>query len=162
MKNRIIQETISNLQDEGLKFSVDTIAENLKISKKTIYKYFSSKEALALAVYEKFYSESMEKAQFLIDNNDDKLYSKLLYLYYKSKKMTRPDIFNKFQLNNVILSYTKHQSSLLWEKIASEFYMPAMSNGVSTLQVIIDGTFEKLITLHANPLPVIEQLEKLL
>ena len=35
MKNRIIEESIKSLQQEGLRFSVDTLAEKLKISKKT-------------------------------------------------------------------------------------------------------------------------------
>ena len=51
MKNRITEESVKSLQQEGLKFSVDTLAEKLKISKKTIYKYFPDKEALAVAVY---------------------------------------------------------------------------------------------------------------
>ena len=34
MRERIIAESIKNLQNEGLKFSVDTLAEKLKISKK--------------------------------------------------------------------------------------------------------------------------------
>lgn len=40
---------------------MDTLAAELKVSKKTIYKFFSTKEALAVAVYEKFYSEALGK-----------------------------------------------------------------------------------------------------
>ena len=40
MKEKIIKESIVSLRTEGLKFSVDTLAERLKISKKTVYKYF--------------------------------------------------------------------------------------------------------------------------
>lgn len=52
MKNKIIEESITSLQQEGLRFSVDTLAERLKVSKKTIYKYFPTKEVLAYAIYE--------------------------------------------------------------------------------------------------------------
>ncbi|MGN1480125.1 MAG: TetR/AcrR family transcriptional regulator, partial [Acutalibacteraceae bacterium] len=58
MKDRIIYESIESLRREGLKFSVDTLAENLKISKKTVYKYFPDKETLALALYEKYYNDA--------------------------------------------------------------------------------------------------------
>lgn len=34
MKNRIIYESIEGLRQEGLRFSVDTVAEKLNISKK--------------------------------------------------------------------------------------------------------------------------------
>ena len=37
MKERIIRESIESLRREGLRFSVDTLAERLNISKKTIY-----------------------------------------------------------------------------------------------------------------------------
>ena len=40
---------------------MDTLAAKLKVSKKTIYKFFSTKEALAVAVHEKFYSEALGK-----------------------------------------------------------------------------------------------------
>lgn len=42
MKERIINESIESLRREGLKFSIDTLAEKLNISKKTVYKYFSN------------------------------------------------------------------------------------------------------------------------
>ena len=50
MKDRIIKESISSLRREGLRFSVDTLAERLCISKKTIYKFFQDKELLAFAM----------------------------------------------------------------------------------------------------------------
>ncbi|HIT17242.1 MAG TPA: TetR/AcrR family transcriptional regulator, partial [Candidatus Caccosoma faecigallinarum] len=55
IKTKIIQQSIKSLQAEGLRFSIDLLAKELKISKKTIYKYFKNKEALAMAIYEKFY-----------------------------------------------------------------------------------------------------------
>lgn len=62
MKDKIIRLTIEHLKKkEGLRFSVDTLASELKVSKKTIYKFFSTKEALAVAVHEKFYSEALGK-----------------------------------------------------------------------------------------------------
>ena len=36
MKDRIIRESIESLRQEGLKFSVDTLADKLRISKKTV------------------------------------------------------------------------------------------------------------------------------
>lgn len=56
MRDRIISESIESLRKEGLRFSVDTLAERLNISKKTIYKYFPTKEALAFALYQRYYA----------------------------------------------------------------------------------------------------------
>lgn len=52
MKEAILQVAIEILRQEGLKFSVDSLSDRLKISKKPIYKHFSNKETLAFALYE--------------------------------------------------------------------------------------------------------------
>lgn len=58
MKNKIIEQSIENLKKDGLKFSVDRLAAQLGISKKTVYKYFPDKESLALAIFEKYYADA--------------------------------------------------------------------------------------------------------
>lgn len=60
MKDSIIAATLECLRRDGLKFSVDTLADQLKISKK-ICTVFPDKEAPALAMYEKYYSEAKKK-----------------------------------------------------------------------------------------------------
>ena len=45
-----------------MRFSVDTLAERLNISKKTIYKFFPNKEALAFALYQKYYADIKAQA----------------------------------------------------------------------------------------------------
>ena len=52
MREKIIRESLESIRREGLRFSVDTLAEKLRVSKKTIYRYFPDKEALATAWYE--------------------------------------------------------------------------------------------------------------
>ena len=44
MRDKIIQASIEGIRKEGLKFSVDLLAGKLKISKKTVYKYFPDKD----------------------------------------------------------------------------------------------------------------------
>ena len=74
MKDKIIQASIEGLRKEGLKFSVDLLANKLKISKKTVYKYFSDKETLAVALYESYYSDATEQAKELINKNTQSSY----------------------------------------------------------------------------------------
>ena len=40
MRDKIVEASIEALRNEGLKFSVDTLADSLRISKKTVYKFF--------------------------------------------------------------------------------------------------------------------------
>ena len=97
MKDRIVQASIEGLRNEGLKFSVDLLANKLKISKKTIYKYFPNKEALSIALYETYYSDAVEQARELISKNTEESYKELLYIYFASNRITRKDIFNKYK-----------------------------------------------------------------
>ena len=50
LKETILEGTIGIFNEKGLKFTMDDIAESLKISKKTIYKVFQNKEELFLAM----------------------------------------------------------------------------------------------------------------
>ncbi len=66
MREKIITEALESLRRDGIKFSVDVLAEKLKISKKTVHKLFPSKEALAFAMYETCYANARKKAQALV------------------------------------------------------------------------------------------------
>lgn len=162
MKDKIILTSIESLRQEGLKFSVDTLAGKLNISKKTIYKFFPDKEALALAIYEKYYTDAKQKAQMLIQSNVPSLHSDLLSLYFDSKIMTRRDIFNKYKLNEKLCSYTTEQNNALWETIAASFERDSAQKDMDTLRIIVDGAFEKLCEAQQSPNTVIERLVELL
>ncbi len=162
MKEKIILTSIESLRQEGLRFSVDTLAGKLNISKKTIYKFFPDKEALALAIYEKYYTDAKQKAQMLIQSNVPSLHSDLLSLYFDSKIMTRRDIFNKYKLNKKLYSYATEQNNALWETIASSFEQDSAKKDMDTMRIIVDGAFEKLCETQQSPNTVIERLVELL
>ena len=52
MKETIIQEAINLYRIKGLSFTMNDIAKNLHIAKKTIYRYFDSKESLLQGIVE--------------------------------------------------------------------------------------------------------------
>ncbi len=154
--------TLTNLRNEGLKFSVDLLANKLKISKKTIYKYFPDKETLSIALYETYYSDAANQARELINKNTEESYKELLSVYFDSKKMTRNDIFNKYKLNQTIYTYTKEKSNCLWEIIAASFLGELSETDKKALRIIVDGSFEKLCEDCSALEGVIERLVKLL
>ncbi len=162
MKDKIIQASIEGLRKEGLKFSVDLLANKLKISKKTVYKYFSDKETLAVALYESYYSDATEQAKELINKNTQSSYKELLHLYFDSKRMTHSDIFNKYTLNQRISAYTKEKADSLWEIIAASFYGEPSETDKKALRVIVDGSSEKLCSDCSELEDVIERLVDLL
>lgn len=157
MKERIVCESIASLRQEGLRFSVDTLAERLNISKKTIYKYFPNKEALALALYQRYYADIKLQAQRLVSENSALAHSELLSLYFDAKSMTGSDIFNKYKLNEALRSYTAEQNDDLLEII--------FSGGITeqdkiSLRIIVNGIFEKLCNERIMPDGIIDWLVK--
>ncbi|MDP4145528.1 MAG: TetR/AcrR family transcriptional regulator [Bacillota bacterium] len=83
MKDIILKTAAEKIQRYGLrKFTMDEIAEELKISKKTLYKYFSGKDAI---IHEYFMEiiesdmnntlEALEKGEALVDKINAIIYS---------------------------------------------------------------------------------------
>lgn len=162
MKDRIIRASIEGLRNEGLKFSVDLLAHKLKISKKTVYKYFPDKEALSIALYETYYLEAARQAGELIRKNTEESREELLFIYFDSKRMTRSDIFNKYKLNQSVYAYTKEKSDELWEVIAASFPGELSAADKKVFRIIVDGSFEKLCEDSSLLKDVIERMVHLL
>lgn len=162
MKDKIIRASIEGLRNEGLRFSVDLLANKLKISKKTIYKYFPDKETLSIALYETYYSDAARQARELIRQNTEASHKELLYLYFDAKRMTRNDIFNKYKLNQTIYDYTKEKSDCLWEIVAASFDEDLSERDKNALRIIVDGSFEKLCQDSTELQKVIERLVNIL
>lgn len=162
MRDRIIQESIASLRKEGLRFSIDTLAERLGISKKTIYKYFATKEALALALYQSYYADMQARAKQLAKKNAASAHVKLLKLYFDAKAMTSGDIFNKYKLNEALYAYTAQQNEQLWEIILASLRVDLSSADKTALRIIVDGSFEKLCQEKSAPDGVIDRMVNML
>lgn len=162
MKDRIICESIESLRKEGLRFSVDTLAERLNISKKTIYKYFPNKEALAFALYQRYYADIKAQAERLAAEGSVAAHVKLLTLYFDAKSMTSCDIFNKYKLNEALYAYTTEQNGSLWEIIISSLDDGILEQDKISLRIIVDGSFEKLCNEKIAPNGVIDRLVNIL
>ena len=162
MKERILNVAIENLRRGGLKFSVDTLASQLKISKKTIYKYFPDKETLALAMYEKFYDYAKQKIRTSVDNTSKKQLKESLRVYFDAKMMTRKAVFNKYKLNASVYDYTSALNDELWNDLILSLKMEPHAQDTDTLRIIVDGAFEKLCDVGLSPDNVTERLAELL
>lgn len=90
------------------------------------------------------------------------MHIKLLNLYFDAKQMTRNDIFNKYQLNNSICSFTKKQNDNLWEIISSSFCKNMSKETSNALKIIVNGSFEKMCNEKIKEPEVIERLVSLL
>ena len=68
IKKEIINEATLLFNIKGIAFNMDEIATNLKISKKTIYKYFNSKNELIVELVEAYFN-NLNKAEDEIFNS---------------------------------------------------------------------------------------------
>ncbi|MGN1052187.1 MAG: TetR/AcrR family transcriptional regulator [Candidatus Scatosoma sp.] len=139
MREKIIDVSIGCIQKDGLRFSVDEIAQKLKISKKTVYKYFTAKEELAVAIYGKYYTEAEEKLTALLNGDAEDKAEKILLLYYQSYRMAKKQIFNKFALNGAIRERATAGHATVRRGL--EALIPVERREIVT--AIIDGAFEK-------------------
>ena len=71
LRENILQGTLEVFNTKGLKFTMDDIAKNRKISKKTIYKVFHDKEEMFLAVVDYLFDCIKEEEQKVA--NDESL-----------------------------------------------------------------------------------------
>lgn len=60
IKNKIIESTIEVYKSKGLKFTMDDIAAEISISKKTIYKAFKDKDDLFMAMVNHIFNKIKE------------------------------------------------------------------------------------------------------
>jgi AcrR family transcriptional regulator len=80
-KNRIIEYCTSKFLKDGFYFvTVDQIATELRISKKTIYKFFSSKDELVEVVARNLMNDVSKRIEKIISTDNDSL-SKALMLF---------------------------------------------------------------------------------
>ena len=159
MKDTIIKCSILGLQRNGLRFSIDEIARALKISKKTIYKYFATKEDLAIEIYKTFYGEALDRMHALEGELPQKhTATQMLTVYYRSHCMVRGEIFNKYSLNDNIraLALSNHDQI----KARIEACLPQTEK--AALMVIIDGSLQALCEHKAEEEKVIEKLVSLI
>lgn len=67
-KEEILKATLQVFNDKGLKFTMDDIAERMKISKKTLYKVFDDKEALFLDMVDYMFDTIKESERAVVEN----------------------------------------------------------------------------------------------
>jgi AcrR family transcriptional regulator len=109
-QNRIIEFAENKFMAEGFyKISMDSLASELRISKKTIYKYFPSKESLVESIANRIMTEISNKMESII-NSDLSSLGKSLALFETFGKVT-------LRLTDKWVHDVQLHTPKLWEKI---------------------------------------------
>lgn len=84
LKERIMYGAINRFNQEGISFKLDDIAKDLKISKKTLYKYYGGKEDIFSAAIDKIFASIKTKENEVFHNeslNDTEKLLAILEVY---------------------------------------------------------------------------------
>lgn len=158
MKNAVIQCAIGELQRNGLRFSIDEVARTLKISKKTIYKYFATKEQLAVEIYKTFYEDARHKLEIVSGKQSEDAVRQMLEIYYQSHCMTGDEIFNKYALNGQIRSLAQTNHNRIGTLIENLF----APEDRAACMIIVDGALHQLCENKGEEEKVISRLVTIL
>jgi len=113
MRDRIIQGYIEELQEKGMKFTMDDLAARIGISKRTLYEQFSSKAEILDEIIEQTFTELDEKTERIISNDKLSLIDKI-----KGVFTVLPTYFNIFDLR--LLDQLKRSYPEQWRKVDAE------------------------------------------
>jgi len=134
-KDRIFLHIQNLFLQEGFnKISMDEIASGLKVSKKTIYKHFSSKEFIVNAIVEGLMKSLREMLEEIMNSKTDSV-EKMIKIY---------QLIGEFLLtfSNKWINDLRIHQPMLWEKV-DEFRTNSFNRSFSS--IIEMGISEKLI-----------------
>jgi len=150
----ILEATLILFNDRGLDFTMNDIAKSMHIAKKTIYRFFSSKEELLIALLDYGFENIQKEKQKILSSNDSitkrleqamiampKQYAKIDFRVLSSLKNTYPQVY--IRLNEHLEND--------WEpiiKLINEGIRKKEIRKINTfiLRKIITATFEQLLS----------------
>ena len=148
MKAAIIRVTAGFLNGDGEKFTVDDIAAALKISKKTIYKYFDGKEQLAKAVFDDIIAktESAQKDLRAKASDARRMLIDYLILFMEIYRLNRDAVFRMYGLSESLKKHVLRAAEKNWNGFISlyEEYAPSAKTDADTLKTVICGTLKEI------------------
>ena len=110
MENEIMHHAIIRFNIDGVGFKLDDIASDMKISKKTIYKWYKNKEQLIEGIIENLFKEIKRKEHHVSSDDSLSLLDKLIgilsvypdyeifnYSHIPALKATYPAIYQKLE-----------------------------------------------------------------
>ena len=134
MKDRIITSAGELIIQKGIRtVTMDMIAKDMKISKRTLYEYFDCKEALLGTCIQKLFIHS----KLLVACNDN-LLDELLKLQTELCR-TEPARFSRLYLE-LRICYQR-----VYEDLLAYIYLYAQTCGAKTEQAVADGYVRKEI-----------------
>ena len=155
IRQSIMDSVINQFNQKGMKFTMDDIARDLHISKKTIYREYDDKDELFLATVDYGFAAIKQKEAEILKETDIDIVEKISRLV-----VCLPDSYKNIDFRKVYLlrdkypevyaRVTKHIESD-WEE-TEKLIVRAMDEGklrkvpVSVVKLTIEGAIEKFLS----------------
>lgn len=151
MKDKIIQTSVNLLDNLGVKFTIDDLKNELKISKKTIYKYFENKEELAQTVFNSIINNSINKQKEIVNGANDETNKLILCLleYMEIFRLQSEKIFNLYSLNSKLQEGVIVKVEENWKTILNLYHGYSKQKKLvkvddKFLRIIVEGIFKNI------------------
>lgn len=119
MKQQIIDACIALFNEKGCRFTLDDIVQKLKVSKKTIYKYFLSKEDIFKTIIDDAYDDIHYKQNLIFHDNTltlkEKMYGVCTIETKYDSQINLKQIYELEQLLPEVYQYFMRKYELGWE-----------------------------------------------
>lgn len=139
LRLKILLSTIEVFNNYGMRFTMDDIASNMKISKKTIYTVYRSKDAMLLDMVDFIFDNIAISKGATIEDSQESLGDKI-----KAHLTAMPDMFE--QINFTELFFLKDKYPEIYNKVR----MRLESGWEPTMQLLKQGQEEGVIKKDAN------------
>ena len=102
-KARMIESVIKQYREKGIKFTMDDVANDLHMSKKTIYKYYKDKDSMLIDAVNEFF-DTVKKAEDIILKDDE------LDYYEKLRRVlsAMPNQYDGMEFGQLYMTKEKH------------------------------------------------------
>ena len=147
MKEEILRVTAAFLHEGREKFTVDDIAAALKISKKTIYKYFDGKEQLAEEVFARIISGARAAQKEVLSGAEEPVSKQVAFLvsFMEIYRLDSDSLFRRYGLSRRLRERVKSAEEENWRTFVS-LYAKAPSGEVSpdVLKTVVYGVLNEV------------------
>lgn len=102
-KEKILNAAIDEFEKKGLKFTMDDIAKNLSISKKTLYQIYDTKEAMLLALADYCFADIKKSERLIVEDRNMDVLEKIEKIL-----VVLPERYQNIGLQNLYLLKEKY------------------------------------------------------
>lgn len=152
LEEKILVAAIEEFGKKGLKFTMDDIARNLSISKKTLYHVYDNKEAMLLALADYCFADIKKSERAIVENPDldvvDKIEQILVVLPEKYQNIGLSNLYqlsekypNIYSRVSAYLSTDWDATNALIEQGVAEGKIRPIA--LPVLQAMVESTIQK-------------------